>query len=400
MKELPEQQTVPHSMEEYLDGGYDYARPRRGEIRQGTIISIDPEQVIVDIGVKRDGIVPSRDLAKLSPEELGQLQVGASVPVYILSTRNQQGELIVSINRGLEQRDWERAEAYLKSNELLTLSVVGYNRGGLLVSFGRLQGFIPLSHVPGLRRRSPNDGSNPLAAFVGQEMPVRIIEVDRRRRRLVMSAREAQAEWRAQQKARLLAELSPGDVRSGVVRNLTSFGAFVDLGGADGLIHVSELSWGKVTHPKEVLEVGQEVDVYILRIDHERQRIGLSLKRLTPDPWTDVEERYAIGQVVKGRITNLTDFGAFAEVEPGIEGLIHISELADIPITHPQDIVMQGEELLLRVIHLDVTQRRMGLSLRQAPLEMPVEAPAEQEVDEDLDSVPTSSPPLEVAVSA
>jgi small subunit ribosomal protein S1 len=373
MTTLPVQQTTP-SLLEYLDSGYDYERPQRGEIRQGVIIAADPERVVVDIGAKRDGIVPRQDLDKLRAEEKARLEIGAEVPVYVVQSSDRQGDVIVSVNLGLQQKDWDRAEALLASGEVFEGKVSGFNKGGLLVAFGRIQGFIPMSHVLGLAQRQSGDSKrNPLQAFVGKSLPVKVIEVDRKRRRLVMSARQAEREWREQQKDRLLDELEPGQIRKGIVRSLTNFGAFVDLGGADGLIHVSELSWDKVRHPKDVLTVGQEIEVYVLRLDYEQKRIGLSLKRTQPDPWTTVAEHYQVGQVVVGRITNLADFGAFVQLEPGVEGLIHISELADIPLSHPKELVRKGEQLTLVVLHVDPERRRIGLSLKQAPSTPPTE---------------------------
>jgi small subunit ribosomal protein S1 len=373
MTTLPEQET-PTSLLEYLDGGYDYERPQRGEIRQGIIVAADADRLVVDIGAKRDGIVPRQDLDKLGAEEKARLEVGAEVPVYVVQSGDQQGDVIVSVNLGLQQRDWDRAEAMAASGEVFEAKVSGFNKGGLLVAFGRIQGFIPMSHVPGMPQKPPSDAKrNPLQAFVGKPLPLKVIEVDRKRRRLVMSARQAERQWREQQKNRLLEELEPGQTRKGIVRSLTNFGAFIDLGGADGLIHVSELSWDKVRHPKDVLTVGQEVEVYVLRLDRDQKRIGLSLKRTQPDPWTTVAQRYHIGQVIVGTVTNMADFGAFVQLEPGVEGLIHISELADIPLSHPKELVRKGERLTLVILHIDPERRRIGLSLKQAPSTPPAE---------------------------
>jgi small subunit ribosomal protein S1 len=215
-----------------------------------------------------------------------------------------------------------------------------------------------------------------LSEFIGETLPLKVIEVQRRRRRLIFSERAAQRKWREQQKQQLMDEIYEGEVRRGIVCSLCNFGAFVDLGGADGLLHISELAWHRVRHPREVLSVGDEVDVYVLRLDHERGRIGLSIKRLQPDPWTLVDEKYQVGQVVRGEITNVVAFGAFARLEPGVEGLIHISELAEGKISHPSSVVKKGDEVTLRIISINAGRRRIGLSLRQAP---PPEEPAEVE---------------------
>jgi len=265
-------------------------------------------------------------------------------------------------------KDWLRAEELYERGEIFEAEVAGYNKGGLLVPFGRIRGFVPASQIVDLAGRAGgNSQMERLAGIVGETLHFKVIEVDRYRRRLILSERAAQRQWRRLQREKLLRELKEGDIRHGVVSNLCDFGAFVDLGGADGLIHVSELSWDRVKHPRELLQVGDEIDVYVLRVDRERKRIGLSLNRLRPDPWTLVEEKYQVGQLVEGTITHVVDFGAFARIEEGIEGLIHISELAEGNIFRPQDVVKEGDMLTLRVIGIDAARRRMGLSLRQVP---------------------------------
>ena len=204
-----------------------------------------------------------------------------------------------------------------------------------------------------------------LSQTVGQKLALKIIELDRRRNRLILSERAAQREWRQDQKERLLDELAEGATRHGVVSSLCNFGAFVDLGGADGLVHLSELAWRRVEHPSEVLRVGEEVDVQIIGVDRDRRRIALSIKRLQPEPWSTVEERYQIGQLVTGKITKITDFGAFAQIDEDIEGLIHISEISDERIAHPKDVLQEGQEQTVRIIRIDADRQRMGLSLRR-----------------------------------
>jgi len=363
---LEEQETSP-SMEQ-LFGSYDYQLPQRGDIREGVIVSIEPNEIVVDIGVKRDGIVPPRDLEMLGEEEVAKLSIGDQVPVFVLKPEDAQGNMIVSINIARKQQDWLHAEEMQQSGEIFEAQVIDFNKGGLLVPFGNLRGFIPASQLSNMPRGlSQEQKMERLKGFIGQSLPLKVIEVDRRRRRLILSERAAQRQLRKQLKEKLLKELVEGEVRHGVVSGLADFGAFVDLGGADGLIHVSELSWDRVSHPREVLEVGQEVDVYVLRLDHERKRIGLSLKRLQPDPWHLVDEKYEIDQLVRGVITNIVDFGAFARLEPGIEGLIHISEIAEEDVGHPSNVLEPGEEVLVRIISIDSQRRRIGLSMRQVP---------------------------------
>ncbi len=367
--EVVERDKALSPMWEFLSEEYDYVRPRRGDIRDGVVMRIEPDKIVVDIGAKKEGIVPSTDLERLGKEALAEIEVGDKVLVYVLNPENRDGDIILSLNLARLMKDWLRAEELYESGEIFEAEVAGYNKGGLLVPFGSIRGFVPASQIVDLAGRA--EGSSKierLAGMVGETLRLKVIEVDRYRRRLILSERAAQRQWRRLQREKLLQELKEGDIRHGVVSNLCDFGAFVDLGGADGLIHISELSWDRVKHPRELLKVGDEIDVYVLRVDRERKRIGLSLKRLQPDPWTLVEEKYKVGQLVEGTITNVVDFGAFARIEGGIEGLIHISELAEGSIFRPQDVVKEGDTLTLRIIGIDAANRRMALSLRQVPI--------------------------------
>jgi len=347
-----------------------YQRPQRGEIRTGVVMSVSPNEIVVDVGVKREGLVSSRDLERLSPEDLAAISVGDEVPVYVVKPEDQDGNLIVSLYLAEVELDWQRAEEYLTSKEIFEGKVSGYNKGGLVVPFGKIRGFVPASQVAGFPRRlSHNEKIARLAKQVGRDIVVQIIEVDRRRKRLIMSEQAAQSEWREQQRRKLMDSLVEGQVVHGVVSSLANFGAFVDLGGTDGLIHISELSWHRIKHPREVVQVGDEVDVYVLKLDRERGRIGLSLRRLQPDPWSLVDTKYIIGQRVEGTITNIVDFGAFAYLEDGIEGLIHLSELSDAEINHPSEVVSRGEQYLLEIIKVEPERQRIGLSLKRVPPE-------------------------------
>ena len=363
-------------MWEYLQNGRNYRPLRRGDIREGLILKIEPHEIIVDIGSKRDAVIPASDLARLSEEELQALKPGDRVPVFVLNPAGRDDEPVVSLNLALEQEDWERAEALLESGEIVEAKVTGYNKGGLIVRFGRLQGFVPASHVAGLDYREATLQKQ-LAQRVGETLPLKVIEVDRERRRLVFSHREAQAKWQEQRRARLIEELEIGEVRRGVVTGLADFGAFVDIGGAEGLLHVSELAWHEVRHPKDVLEVGQEIDVYILDLDPERNRIALSLKHLQPDPWATVGGRYQVGQVVEGEVVNVVKFGAFIRVEPGIEGLIHASEMGELQAEDPSQVLHPGDIVEAEIIALHPEQRKMGLRLRR--IVRSVDSPSEEE---------------------
>jgi small subunit ribosomal protein S1 len=345
---------------------WDYQRPRRGEVRTGIILSIGEQEIIVDVGAKRDGIVPYADMQRMGDEALAELRVGNEVPVYVLRPEDQEGNLLISLFMARQQQAWIRAQELFDSGKIWEEEVIGYNKGGLVVPVDEIRGFIPASQVPGFPHGlSQEDRLARLATMVGETLPVKVIEINRRKRRLILSSTAAQQDWRKKSRQNLLEELREGEVRTGTVSSLCSFGAFVDLGGADGLVHISELSWRRIRHPREVVSVGEEVEAYVLRLDEERQRIGLSLKRLQPEPWSLVEDKYELGQLIEGVVTNVVDFGAFAEVEEGVEGLIHVSELAEAPISHPRDVVKKGDLLLLRVIRIDTRRKRLGLSLKR-----------------------------------
>jgi small subunit ribosomal protein S1 len=290
------------------------------------------------------------------------LKVGAEVPVYVLNPRDQDDNLIVSINMGLQQYDWEKARQLLKSEEVVEVTVTGHNRGGILVRWNRLEGFIPSSHLVSINMS--NERRDMWNEIMDKKLGVKVIEVDQDRRRLIFSEREAQKEWRAHQKARLLAELKEGDIVKGTVTGLRDFGAFVNLGGADGLIHVSELAWHRVDHPRDVLKVGDEIDVYVLNLDRDSNRIALSRKRLLNDPWEDADKRYHEGQLVEGTVTNVVDFGAFIALDDGLEGLLHLSEMGDGSLKEPYSYVKKGDRLSLRISHLEPEKRRVGFTQR------------------------------------
>jgi small subunit ribosomal protein S1 len=355
-----------HPMQALLEqGGYDM--PQRGDIREGTVISVSPQEIVIDLGLKREGIVPANDLAKLDKEMLAAVTEGSTWPVYILQPQDRDGNLVVSLSRAMQEKDWVDAQHMMEKGEILEAEVSGYNAGGLEVPFGKLRGFVPASHISSLpRNASEQDRKDRLAAFVGQTIPVKVVEVDRRKRRLIMSERAAHRRWQREHRKQLLDELEVGEVRMGIVRSLSDFGVFIDLGGADGLVHISELAWYPVTHPSEVVKVGQEVEVKILRVDKQRERIGLSIKRVQPDPWSRVEEDYHANELVEAVVTRVVDFGAFVRLRrSGVEGLLHVSEMADITPDHPQSLVSPGDLLLLRVLRVEPERRRIGLSLRQ-----------------------------------
>lgn len=354
-----------HPMQALLEqGGYDM--PQRGDIREGTIISVSPQEIVIDLGLKREAIVPASDLSRLEKSALAEIVEGTTWPVYILQPSDREGNLIVSLSRALQEKDWLVAQETMDSNEMFEALVTGHNSGGLEVEFGKLRGFVPASHISTLPRDlSEEERKAQLAAYVGKMVPLKIVEVDRKKRRLIMSERAAHRRWQREHRKQLLDEIEIGEVRTGIVRSLANFGAFVDLGGADGLIHISELAWFPVAHPSEVLKLGQPVEVKVLRIDKPRERVGLSLKRVQPDPWSSVEQLYSAGELVEAVVTRVSDFGAFVRLRSGVEGLLHVSEMADIRPDHPQSLVSPGDLLLLRVLRIEPERRRIGLSLRQ-----------------------------------
>jgi small subunit ribosomal protein S1 len=352
-------------MQALLDqGGYDM--PQRGDIREGTVISVSPQEVVIDLGLKREGIVPANDLSRLEKGALEEIKEGTTWPVYILQPSDREGNLIVSLSRALQEKDWLVAQQAMDNNEMFEAEVSGHNAGGLEVIFGKLRGFVPASHISSLPRdMSPDERRAHLATYVGKQIPLKVVEVDRKRRRLIMSERAARRRWQREHRKQLLDDIQVGEVRTGIVRSLSEFGAFVDLGGADGLIHISELAWFPVAHPSEVLKVGQEVEVKVLRVDKQRERVGLSLKRVQPDPWSCIEDLYNVNDLIEAVVTRVTDFGAFVRLRSGVEGLLHVSEMADIRPDHPQSLVSPGDLLLLRVLRVEPDRRRIGLSLRQ-----------------------------------
>jgi small subunit ribosomal protein S1 len=363
MGAVPDDQTMADLLSEE-----EYRQPQRGEIRTGIVVSVAPNEIVVDVGVKREGLVSPRDLERLSAEERAALSVGVEVPVYILKPEDQDGNLIVSLYLAQLEQDWQKAEEYLKSNEIFEGKVIGHNKGGLVVGFGRIRGFVPASQVADFPRQlSPDEKINRLTRQAGRDIAVRVIEVDRKRKRLIMSEQVALREWRERQRRKVMDSLTEGQVVHGVVTSLADFGAFVDLGGTEGLVHISEISRQRIKHPREVLHVGDEVDVYVLKLDRTNGKIGLSLRRLQPDPWTLVSTTYAVGQRVEGTITNVVDFGVFAQLEGGIEGLVHVSELSNTPITHPRDVVARGQRYLLEIVKIDPERQRIGLSLKRVP---------------------------------
>jgi small subunit ribosomal protein S1 len=353
--------------EQYLSEGIDLDMPGRGDLREGVIVEIRPTELLVNVGSKRDGVVPQSDLAKLGPEFVKNLREGQTVDVVVAKQPEDDSVFLLSIADAQQKRDWLIAEQLLESGEITTRKVVGFNKGGLTVEFNHLRGFVPASHVIDMPRNLNEDQRrDEFEGHIGNEMRLKVIEVDPKRRRLVMSQMLAEREYRSAQREELFKTLAVGSVVEGVVRSMRPFGAFVDIGGVDGLLHVSEIGYGNINHPRDALSVGEAVQVQVIRIDSESQRVALSRRRLLANPWDGIEQRYVVGSVVPATITRLADFGAFAELESGVEGLIHISELADIAVAEPLKTVRAGDKVSVKVLRVDPKRQRIGLSIRQA----------------------------------
>jgi small subunit ribosomal protein S1 len=363
--------------EQYLNEGIDLDMPGRGDLREGIIVEIRPSELLVNVGSKRDGVVPQSDLARLDPEFVKSLREGQTVDVVIAKQPEDDGVFLLSMADALQQRDWLIAQQLLESGDITSHRVRSFNKGGLTVEFNHLHGFVPASHIIDMPRNlTEEQRREEFEVRIGQEMRLKVIEVDPKRRRLVMSQMLAEREYRNAMKEDLFKKIAVGDIVRGTVRSMRPFGAFVDIGGVDGLLHVSEIGFGAINHPREALSVGQEIEVQVIRIDPDNQRVALSRKRLLSNPWEGIEQRYQVGAVMPAVITRIAEFGAFAQLEPGVEGLIHISELADIAVAEPLKTVRPGDKVEVKVLRVDPKRQRIGLSIRQASEGAPEEPTA------------------------
>ncbi len=355
------------SMEELLQSETFQSDPIvRGRVYRGVITTVGDQGIWVNLGSKVDGLIPADELENLSEEERARLQEGAEVAVFV-ERMEANGTPQLSYRQALEQEDWDRAREFMEKGELYRTTIESYNKGGVVVRFGRLRGFIPVSHI--LRAHRVMWGSvTPSPAWknaIGDEIVTKIVEVEPNRRRLILSERAAAREAREILKTKLLERVQVGDVIEGRVTRLTNFGAFVDLGGADGLVHLSEISWEHIRHPSDVLEEGQKVTVKVIEVNPERRRIGLSIRQLQEDPWKVKAGKLRVGQLVRGTITRLEKYGAFARLENGLEGLIHISEISHRRIEHPREELQEGQDITLRIIRIEPERRRIGLSVKK-----------------------------------
>lgn len=386
--EDPEEDDPRSLMQQFLDQPeHSYRVPEYGDVVEGSIVQFSADELLVDIGLKSEGVVPAKEMTTLSEEERGMFQVGTQLMFFVLQPEDQEGRVVLSLDRARQEQGWQQLQQAYERQQIVQGQVTGYNKGGLLVHLEGVRGFIPSSQVSGLSRVPEGRRQAEMARMNGQVLPLKIIEINRSRNRLILSERQAVQEQREMRKGEILEHLREGEVRRGIVTSLCDFGAFVDIGGADGLIHLSELSWSRINHPSEVLQVGEEVEVYVLGIDEARKRIALSLKRTQREPWTTVGERYSLGQVIQATITQLTSFGAFARIESGVEGLIHISEMSDGHIQHPREVLQEGAVVTARIIRIDPARKRIGLSLRRLEEDEGKAAAAGSEPGDDNSSV-------------
>lgn len=364
----PENNSAENNMASLLEAeGLAIDFPTQGEIRQGVIASMTPGQILVSVGTKSEGIISGKEYELIPTDELANLKLGQEIPVFVVNPEDSNGNLVLSYMRAREEEGWQIVETMVSKKDSYHSSVIGYNKGGLIVPVGGLRGFVPASQIS-FTRRAGMTGDTPeqrWSRMIGQEIDVCVIEVDRERRRLILSERQASSETRDSLKERVIDELKEGQVVTGRVTSLAEFGVFVNVNGADGLVHLSEISWDRITHPNEVLKVGQEVKVKVISIDREKKRIGLSIRQLLSDPWDQKAAEFQVGQLVEGTITRLTKFGAFARLSDDIEGLIHISEISEKRIEHPKEVLKEGDSCTLRIIKIDNDNHRIGLSLRR-----------------------------------
>ena len=364
-------------MQQLLDE-MEFKSLRRGEIVEGMVMRADPEGIYLDIGHKEEGFIPPNEMRTLDSGQLEEINEGDSLIAFVIRPDSQDGP-ILSVDKARGEEGWRDIQKYMEADEAVEGKIIGFNRGGCILEVANVQGFVPMSQLVTISHDnfkqsvddqseagdSTSEGSEE-SEFIGSPLTVKVLEVNRSRNRAIFSERSAMREQREAQKAALIEELHEGEIRKGRVTGISNFGAFVDLGGADGLIHISELSWGMVNSPEEIVTVGQELDVYVLRVDRDTMKIALSLRRMQPEPWDTIYDRYQVGDVVTATVTKLADFGAFARLEDSIEGLIHVTELTNAVVTHPREVVAEGDAIKVKILRIEMERKRLGLSLKQA----------------------------------
>lgn len=340
-----------------IESGEGFRALKEGEVVRGVVVHIDREGVLVDVGTKSEGLVPPNEMSREAPGT-PPLQVGQEIDVFVLNNDDEEGQLILSKRRADFEKAWDQIIDAHHKGDTITARVTDRVKGGLVVDLG-IRGFVPASHVGTGKVRN-------LEKFIGEELPLKVIEVDRDRRKVVLSHRLATEEEREAQRQETLQNLAEGQVRMGVVRRITDYGAFVDIGGVDGLLHISEMSWTRIKHPSDILKVGDELQVMVLKTNLEQGRISLGLRQILPDPWTQARDKYQPGQTVHGTVTRLVPFGAFVQLDGGIEGIVPNNELTSRRITKPEEVVQVGDHVEVKIVELRTEERRMALSIRQA----------------------------------
>jgi small subunit ribosomal protein S1 len=364
----------PSTMEELLaEQDADIRSFKHGDVVEGTVVRIDRDEILVDIGAKSEGVVSNRELYGRHAESAPQMAIGDVVLVYVLQPESQEGHVVLSLRRAGLERKWRSMQEQFETGVIIDAPVIDHNKGGLIVDCG-IRGFVPISQIVDFPRRPQNDQprdaaqeiAEKLQPYVGRKLRLKILEVNRKANRLILSEKVALYEERREKRDELFSSLQVGQRVTGTVRSIAPFGVFIDLGGIDGLVHKSELSWNKVNNPESGYKVGDQVEAEVIDINHERGRISLSIRKLQPDPWHSTVADFTVGDVIDGTVTKLVNFGAFVRVRDGLEGLIHISELSHQRVAHPGDVVHEGQTLKLKIISLDSERHRLGLSLKQA----------------------------------
>ena len=364
----------PSTMEELLaEQDTDIRSFKHGDVVEGAIVRIDKDEILVDIGAKSEGVVSNRELYGRNAESSPVLAVGDVVLVYVLQPESPEGHVVLSLRRAGLERKWRSMQEQFETGVIIEAPVIDHNKGGLIVDCG-IRGFVPISQIVDFPRRpqneQPRDAAQEIAEklqpYVGRRLRLKILEVNRKANRLILSEKVALYEERREKRDELFSSLQVGQKVKGNIRSIAPFGVFVDLGGIDGLVHKSELSWNKVNNPEAGYKVGEEVEAEVIDINHERGRISLSIRRLQPDPWHSTVADFKVGEIIDGTVTKLVNFGAFVRVRDGLEGLIHISELSHQRVAHPGDVVREGQTIKLKIISLDSERHRLGLSLKQA----------------------------------
>ena len=387
----------PSTMEELLaEQDADIRSFKHGDVVEGTVVRIDRDEILVDIGAKSEGVVSNRELYGRHSESAPQLAVGDVVLVYVLQPESQEGHAVLSLRRAGLERKWRSMQEQFEAGAIIDAPVIDHNKGGLIVDCG-IRGFVPISQIVDFPRRPQNDQprdaaqeiAEKLQPYVGRKLRLKILEVNRKANRLILSEKVALYEERREKRDELFSSLQIGQRVSGTVRSIAPFGVFIDLGGIDGLVHKSELSWNKVNNPEAGYKVGDQVEAEVIDINHERGRISLSIRKLQPDPWHSTVADFKVGDVIDGTVTKLVNFGAFVRVRDGLEGLIHISELSHQRVAHPGDVVHEGQTIKLKIISLDSERHRLGLSLKQAE-EPPARPPAPEAPVQPVTSGPAA----------